>query len=106
MNGKLSVTRQFPYLKSQPYTKVETNQHSALRSNAQFERRRSLRRRVLAPALCPLLAVTSENPANPGQCLNPNCLPLGVRSIRAPKLHTQTQAKGLALDVAMKLGLT
>lgn len=37
-----------------------------------FEQRRSTYDGgVLASALCPLLAVTSENPAKSGQCLNP-----------------------------------
>jgi len=72
-----------------------------------FEQRRSTYDGgALASALCPLLAVTSENPAKSGQCLNPKRPALRGALHQAPKLHTQNQAKGLALDVAMKLGLT
>jgi len=58
-----------------------------------FEQRRSTYDGgVLAAALYPLLVVISENPANPGQCLNPKlpvlrgCTPSGHQNC-TPKLR-------------------
>ncbi len=72
-----------------------------------FEQRRSLRRRCARGGALPTSGGDLRKPGKSWSMSQfQTACPQGVHSIRAPKLHTQTQAKGLALDVAMKLGLT
>jgi len=72
-----------------------------------FEQRRSLGRRCARGGALPTSGGDLRKPGKSwSMSQSQTACPQGVHSIRAPKLHTQTQAKGLALDVAMKLGLT